>query len=68
MRTSDIYHLKAERLAQVAGQIKDPTLRLEMLRTAKSFRTLSQYAIRHDGAVSPNGSGLQKKHCDTLEQ
>jgi hypothetical protein len=67
MRTSDIYRLKAERLAQVANQIKDPALRLEMLRTAKSFRTLSQYACRNDGAVSPNGSGLQKKNGTPLE-
>ena len=52
MRPAEFYHLKAERLAQAARQIKDPAIRLEMLRTAGSFRTLSRYACRSDGAAN----------------
>jgi len=52
MSAADVYHLKAERLAQAAGQIKDPAIRLEMLRTAGRFRTLSRYAFRNDKAAS----------------
>ena len=51
MRAADIYHQKAEHLAQIADQIKDPAIRLEMLRTAGSFRRLSRYAFCNDGAV-----------------
>ena len=58
MRTSDIYQLKAERLATVANHIKDPILRLELLRTAKRFRTLSRYVFRNDRMVS---SDLENK-------
>jgi len=58
MRASDIYHLKAERLARVANQIKDPAIRREALRTAGRFRTLSRYAFRNDSAASPNASDL----------
>ena len=52
MRAADIYHMKAEQLAQVAHQIKDPALRLEMLRMAGSFRRLSHYAFGKDGGES----------------
>jgi hypothetical protein len=58
MRAADIYHLKAEHLTRLARQIKDPALRLEMLRTAGSFRRLSRYAFGDNGAVNGLASAL----------
>jgi hypothetical protein len=58
MRTADIYHLKAEHLAQIADQIKDPAIRLEMLRTAGRFRRLSRYAFCNDGVVDGPAGAL----------
>lgn len=64
MRAADIYRLKAEQLAQIAHQIKDPALRLEMLRTAGSFRRLSRYAFPNDagesGQASVKGGGSSR--------
>jgi hypothetical protein len=55
MPEAEFYQLKAKRLAQLVSQIKDPTARLDMLRTAVHFHTLSGYALRNGGQAKAIG-------------
>lgn len=61
MPEAEFYQLKAKRLAQLASQIKDPTVRLDMLRTAVRFYTLSGYALRNGGQTGATESPIAQK-------